>query len=82
MLDQRGLEVARRRDVRRRGAGAGSQAGATLGKVTFAWQAGDTDTIGEHNVEWRVTFPSGKKATFPRGTGVIFNKVVIQDEVV
>lgn len=55
---------------------------ANKGHVYYEWQDGDTDEVGTHNCEWRVTFPNGKKATFPRGSGDSFNRVIIQDEVV
>ncbi len=58
------------------------QTGADIGKVYFEWEDGDTDTTGTHDAEWRVTFTNGKKATFPRGSGEMFNKVIIQSEVV
>ncbi len=50
-----------------------------VGKCYYDWQDGDTDIEGTYLVEWRVTFPSGKKATFPRSKKADnFNKVVIQ----
>ncbi len=58
-----------------------------LGKCYAEWDTGDTDIIGEYRVEWVVTFPNGKKATFPRGdsanpsTAGVFNKVYIQNNV-
>ena len=38
---------------------------ATDGRVRHAWVAGDTDTIGTHNVEWRVVYPGAKPMTIP-----------------
>lgn len=54
-----------------------------VGKCYYVWQTTDTDVEGTYNVEWRVTFPSGKIATFPRSKKPDnFNKVVIQPVVV
>ncbi len=38
---------------------------ATQGNVSYSWQGGDTDTAGEFNGEWEVTFNSGLAETFP-----------------
>ncbi|MFN6965236.1 MAG: hypothetical protein ACK4S4_15930 [Pyrinomonadaceae bacterium] len=57
------------------------QTGEDLGKVTYDWQEGDTDFVGTHKAEWRVTFANGKKATWPRGSADTFDLIVIQDEV-
>lgn len=35
------------------------------GWVDYQWQPGDTDTVGEFDVEWDVTFAGGAKQTFP-----------------
>lgn len=44
------------------------------GRVRHTWVAGDTDVIGEHNVEWRTIFPGTKPLTIPsRG----FDQIVI-----
>jgi len=58
------------------------QTGADVGKVYAEFVDGDTDTIGTYSVEWKVTFPNAKVATFPRGTGTSFNQIVIQEVVV
>lgn len=53
-----------------------------IGRVYFTWVSGDTDVIGLYRVEWRVTFASGKVATFPRGGTVEnFNYVDIKESV-
>lgn len=52
-------------------------ADAANGAVEYQWQAGDTDTIGTHIIEWKVEFADGTIATFPRGD-TLFNYVVIQ----
>jgi hypothetical protein len=54
------------------------QSGGDVGKCYAEFEAGDTDELGEYRVEWVVTFPNTKSATFPRGEGDIFNKVIIQ----
>lgn len=38
---------------------------ANLGLVTYDWQAGDTDTVGQFDAEIEVTWPTGKPQTFP-----------------
>lgn len=38
---------------------------STAGQVSYAWQAGDTDTPGWYNAEWEVTFTDQSVATFP-----------------
>lgn len=35
------------------------------GEVRYEWQPGDTDTIGEYDVEWVVTFPPNHLETVP-----------------
>lgn len=35
------------------------------GHVSYAWQAGDTDTIGEFNFEIEVMWPGDRPQTFP-----------------
>lgn len=55
------------------------QAGADKGKCYAEFEAEDTAVIGEYRVEWKVTFSDGKVATFPRGEGDLFNKIIIQE---
>lgn len=38
---------------------------ATGGVVSYAWQSADTDTAGDFNAEFEVTFSGGAKQTFP-----------------
>lgn len=54
------------------------QTGGNIGKCYAEFAPEDTAELGEYRVEWQVTFPSGKVATFPRGQEDNFNKVVIQ----
>lgn len=35
--------------------------------VTYTWQAGDTANAGSFIYRWVVTFPGGKKETYPNG---------------
>lgn len=51
-----------------------TQSGDTLGVVEYAWQAGDTDTLGSFQVEVQVMFPGNLPQTFP-GKG--YNKLNI-----
>jgi hypothetical protein len=38
---------------------------AEEGVVSYAWQTGDTDGVGDFEVEWQVTFAGGAIQTFP-----------------
>lgn len=55
------------------------QTGSDMGKVSAEFENGDTDIIGDYRVEWKVTFPNGKIATFLRGEGSVFNRVIIEE---
>lgn len=37
----------------------------TAGTVTYTWVTGDTNTIGDYNVEWEITYGSGAIETVP-----------------
>lgn len=55
------------------------------GKVRYEWVDGDTDIVGNYNVEWRITWNFGSPArqtTVPRGGDDPFDHVIIQEEVV
>ena len=41
--------------------------GATTGKVSYAWAAGDTDIPGGYDVEIQITFSDSTIETFPNG---------------
>lgn len=34
--------------------------------VSYDWASGDTDTVGEYNVEFEITYSDGKVETFPK----------------
>jgi hypothetical protein len=38
---------------------------AAAGVVSYQWQAGDTDEVGEYEIEFEVTFSGGFEQTFP-----------------
>lgn len=38
---------------------------APNGRVSYAWQATDTDTAGDYDGEFEVTWTGGSKTTFP-----------------
>lgn len=38
---------------------------ANVGVVRYAWQAGDTNTVGDFNAEVQVLWPADKPQTFP-----------------
>jgi hypothetical protein len=43
---------------------------AARGVVTYAWQAGDTDTVGTYSLEWRVIYPGQVQMTAPADSSV------------
>jgi hypothetical protein len=50
---------------------------AASGIVTYAWAAADTDTAGQFQAEWQITWPGPKKQTVPNST--YFDVIVIDD---
>lgn len=56
-----------------------TQAGDDIGRCYAEFAPEDTAELGTYRVEWKVTFSNGKVATFPRGEGVLFNQVIIQE---
>lgn len=49
---------------------------ATLGKVAYSWQPGDTAIIGDYQAEWQITFSGGGILTIPNdGTFIEFRIV-------
>lgn len=45
--------------------GACSLLSAAAGQVRFTWGGTDTDTVGDYDVEWEVTYSNGKVETVP-----------------
>ncbi len=53
---------------------AGAATGDANGNLSYAWAAGDTDTVGEYEAVFKATDGTGKVQTFPTGYNL---KVVI-----
>lgn len=45
--------------------GAATIDSATRGEVSYHWQVGDTDVVGEYYWEWEITFNDGTVMTIP-----------------
>lgn len=58
---------------------AGTIDDAVNGIVSYAWQAGDTDTAGVYSAEWRVAYTGGGQGTYPRGRPQ-FDRVIVQED--
>lgn len=79
-LDLTGAAVLFRMQPKAGGANKVSRAGAVVspatgGIVEYAWQAGDTDTIGKFNAEWVLTYSDGIR-TVPSSS---FATIVVAD---
>lgn len=57
---------------------AATIADATTGKVSYAWQAADTDTAGVFKREWQITFGSGMIVTVPND-GIGYPVIITTD---
>lgn len=55
--------------------GAATVENAAAGLVSYAWQAGDTDTVGLYRAEWTVTLASGLVWKIP-SAGALFVNVL------
>lgn len=51
-----------------------------LGKVSYDWQALDTDTVGTYNAEVEIIWPGDRPQTFPAAKTLKYFKVVIQND--
>jgi hypothetical protein len=40
------------------------------GRVTYAWQDGDTDAVGRYSAEFEVEYTDGNVETFPNNTDI------------
>lgn len=56
---------------------AGTATGDVNGNLSYAWAAGDTDTVGEYEVVFRALDGTGKRQTFP--TGYNLRVVIVPD---
>lgn len=45
----------------------------TLGVVSYAWQPGDTDVVGEFNGEFQVNWPADRPQTFPAHSYIVIS---------
>lgn len=55
----------------------GSIVTPAAGTVKYQWSGTDTDTAGDYDCEWQITWPAGKQ-TVP---GASYDKVVITDDI-
>lgn len=48
---------------------------AAAGQVSYTWEAGDTDEVGDYNAEFEVHYTDGVIETFPSGTYIEYSVV-------
>lgn len=52
---------------------------AAAGTVSYAWASADTDTVGQYEAEWEITYTaSGKKLTVPNSG---FDRVLVYEDI-
>jgi hypothetical protein len=54
--------------------------GATKNKMTYAWQATDTDTSGRYLAQFQLTYAGGAQRTFPASDKVKMEVVLTDDQ--
>jgi hypothetical protein len=50
---------------------------AASGRVTYEWEAGDTDTVGTYDVEYEITWTDGTTETVPNNS---YDSVIVYDD--